>query len=319
MSLRVVVDVFSGLPNPQVDLDGDEARAILGRLRPERRIDEGEEALPLAPPLGYRGVTFEQVGDVLDTDLPRWFRLAGETVFGLGLAHRTTDPEIEAFICGSAGPFGRLELGTEFFSRLGEERERFRELRRTAGRPWNVDLWSQRHDPHHHQRDDHGENHNHDDEHDDHHRCRCAPLYEPAWWNDGGIRQWSNNCYNYATNTRTDTFAQPGLAAGAQYASLSCVDVRAGAVADELIDTAAAENRCPHEGHLAGLVVAPGWDFHWYRKGRDGSWSHKPGGTPVTNVDNAAQPISDPRTADRGPYTDFCTFMVVMHGHVKIQ
>ena len=66
MSLRVVVDVFSGLPNPQVDLDGDEARAILGRLRPERRIDEGEEALPLAPPLGYRGVTFEQVGDVLD-------------------------------------------------------------------------------------------------------------------------------------------------------------------------------------------------------------------------------------------------------------
>ena len=28
--------------------------------------------------------------------------------------------------------------------------------------------------------------------------------------------------------------------------------------------------------------------------------------------------ISDPRNANRGPYTDFCTFMVVMHGHIKI-
>ena len=64
---------------------------------------------------------------------------------------------------------------------------------------------------------------------------------------------------------------------------------------------------------------APGWDFHWYRKGRNGYWTHKPGGTPVTNLDNSAHLIPDPRTANRGPYTDFCTFMVVMHGHIKIR
>ena len=53
---------------------------------------------------------------------------------------------------------------------------------------------------------------------------------------------------------------------------------------------------CPALGHLVALVIAPGWDFHWYRKGPDGMWSHKPGQTPVTNVDNSGNPIIDPRT-----------------------
>jgi len=47
-------------------------------------------------------------------------------------------------------------------------------------------------------------------------------------------------------------------------------------------------------------------------------WSHKPGGTAVTNVDNQGHAIVDPRAADRGPYTEFCTFMIVMHGPVKL-
>jgi hypothetical protein len=90
-------------------------------------------------------------------------------------------------------------------------------------------------------------------------------------------------------------------------------------VADDLIATPAANNRCPREGHLVALVIAPGIDFDWYRKGRNGYWTHKPGGTQATNVDNSGHLIPDPRTADRGPYTDFCTFMVVMHGHIKIE
>ena len=80
----------------------------------------------------------------------------------------------------------------------------------------------------------------------------------------------------------------------------------------------ARDNKCPKEGHLAALVIWPDVDFHWYRKGRNGYWSHKPGGTAVTNLDNSNVTIPDPRTADRGGYTHFCTFMVVMHGHIKI-
>jgi hypothetical protein len=95
--------------------------------------------------------------------------------------------------------------------------------------------------------------------------------------------------------------------------------VRPAAVADGLIAKPTARNRCPDEGHLVALVVAPGSDFHWYRKGRNGYWSHKPGNTPVINVDNSANLIADPRTADRAMYTQFCTFMVVMDGHVKIK
>ena len=92
-----------------------------------------------------------------------------------------------------------------------------------------------------------------------------------------------------------------------------------GSGADAASATFGAKNRCPEDGHLVALVIAPGWDFHWYRKGEDGMWTHKPGGTPATNVGNSGHLISDPRTADRGPYTSFCTFMVVKHGHIKIR
>jgi len=39
---------------------------------------------------------------------------------------------------------------------------------------------------------------------------------------------------------------------------------------------------------------------------------------PTLNLDNSGHLIPDPRTADRGPYTNFCTFVVVKHGHIKI-
>ena len=113
-----------------------------------------------------------------------------------------------------------------------------------------------------------------------------------------------------------------GFAAGQQYASVLCSDVIPAAVLDGLIDNPNADNKCPKEGHLVALVSAPppGWhDYHWYRKGRNGRWTHKPGPGAATNLDNSANLISDPRTADRGLYVDFCTFMTVMHGHTKIR
>ena len=36
---------------------------------------------------------------------------------------------------------------------------------------------------------------------------------EPSWWNDGGQKQFANNCYNYSTNYRTDTFALTSITA----------------------------------------------------------------------------------------------------------
>ena len=289
MGLRVTIDIFSGRPNPVIELDQNETEIALSRLRPVRRLRSKEPRLPREPTLGYRGLIIEQ--SEAARGLPRLFRYANGDMFGEGLAHRAKDADFEAFVLEHTS-LQRQSLGTDFPKFLTNEIARFESLR---------SHYKERH-PKWPKRE----------------RCRCAPLYEPGWWNDAGQKQYNNNCYNYSTNYRTDTFAQPGRAAGAEYTAFSCTSVKPAAVADDLIDSPNANNRCPKEGHLVALVIAPGWDFHWYRKGRNGYWSHKPGGTPVTNVDNSGNTIPDPRTANRGPYTNFCTFMVVMHGHIKI-
>ncbi len=292
MALRITIDIFSGRPNPVIELTETESKKALEQLRPDRKLEKGEPGLPPFSTLGYRGLVIEQVGARVKS-LPKTFRLVHGDLFGEELAHRAADAQFEDSLLATAGPIRKVKLGRDFPAFLRKEVDRFRKLR--LRHPWKPIPWPVRI------------------------RCRCAPLYEPNWWNDGGQRQGNNNCYNYGTNYRTDTFAQPGQAAGAIYTALTCAAVRPAAIADDLIDAPKADNKCPKEGHLVALVVAPGWDFHWYRKGRNGYWTHKPGGTAATNQDNSGASIPDPRTADRGPYTDFCTFMVVMHGHIKIQ
>ena len=291
MSIRITIDIFSGRPNPVLELSGKEAKETLQRLRPARPLGKSD-TFPLESTLGYRGIVVEQTGAPV-RGLPKLFRAFDGRLQGQRLSHRAADEDFEEFIIQRAG---RLKVGKDFPDYLRREMIRARR-----------DLDDLLHRRHHHR--------------PHRHHCHCAPLYEPQWWNDGwwGKKQPHNNCYNYSTNYRTDTFAQPGRAAGAMYSyPPTCANVRPAAVADCLIDTPSANNKCPKEGHLVALVIAPGWDYHWFRKGRAGFWTHKPGGTPATNVDSSGHLIADPRTANRGPYTIFCTFMVVMHGHIKI-
>jgi hypothetical protein len=264
MEIQIIIDIFSGRENPVIELEGDEAKETLERLKPSSKLKKDDLGIPPSSTPGYRGLIIKQKGKKSESkDLPKTFRLVNGDLFGPRLSHRATDENYEDFFCSPRGPIRKINLGRNFPGFL-------------------------------------------------------RTLYEPDWWNDGGQIQFNNNCYNYGSNYRTDTYAQPGRAAGAMYTSLYCVSVKPAAVADALIDTPRANNKCPKEGHLVALVIAPGGDFHWYRKGRNGYWTHKPGGTPATNLDNSEVTISDPRTADRGPYTDFCSFMVVMHGHIKI-
>lgn len=139
-----------------------------------------------------------------------------------------------------------------------------------------------------------------------HSGCCSSPTYTPAFWNDANGIQYNNNCYNYGNNKRTDTFAQPGRAAGAMYASITCPAVSTAAQADGV--AAMPPGGCPGSQCQIALVVGPGWDYHWYRKDSNGMWSHKPGGTQATNRDNSNNPIANPETADRGNYTDFCGY-----------
>ena len=151
------------------------------------------------------------------------------------------------------------------------------------------------------------------------------PTYEPSAWNDANGIQYKNNCYNYACDMQTGTYAQPGQASGYTYhwAAMLCQEVRDAAVSDGLVpvdcDSGCGPSECSHQ---VALVIRPGieeGDFHWYRKDRDGRWSHKLGGSPATNLDNSKNIITDPRTADRGSYTDFCGCYCVDKTKVKIK
>ena len=120
--------------------------------------------------------------------------------------------------------------------------------------------------------------------------------------------QWNNNCYNYARNWRTDTFAQPGRAHGAQTSTMGCARVTTAAMADGLRRRCTCLPGSEFPRRLMALVIDPGWDYHWYRHQRGGFWGHKPGRTPARNVDNSNVVITNPETCNRGGYTDLCGY-----------
>jgi hypothetical protein len=136
-------------------------------------------------------------------------------------------------------------------------------------------------------------------------------AYNPGFWNNDAHIRANNNCYNYASNKRTDTFAQPGRGSGHQYTAITCPAVTKAALSDGLHQRYVCFPDSEKPRYLVALVVAPGpgfVDFHWYRRNKEGFWSHKPGGTAVRNVDNSNHVITNPATCNRGPYTQFCGY-----------
>jgi hypothetical protein len=132
-----------------------------------------------------------------------------------------------------------------------------------------------------------------------------------TFWNNPQ-HQYLNNCYNFASNSRTDTYAQPGLASGHEYTSLTCRGVAPAARWDGW------RAECQPDKNLnTCLVIWPNVDFHWYRLCQNGHWCHKPGGDTARNYDDSGDLITDPETADRGPYTDFCRYFRGWHVVVR--
>ncbi len=135
--------------------------------------------------------------------------------------------------------------------------------------------------------------------------------YNPGFWNNNPTILRNNNCYNYASNKRTDTFAQPGRGCGRMYTAITCAEMTRASLCDGLHRRYDCFPQSEAPRYLVALVVAPGpgfVDFHWYRKMKEGFWGHKPGSTPVRNVDNSGRVINDPATCNRGPYTHFCGY-----------
>lgn len=155
-------------------------------------------------------------------------------------------------------------------------------------------------------------------------RALEVPRYEPNIWNNDPNIRANNNCYNYANNKITNTFAQPGRAAGLTLPDpLTAQAVARGAIADglEALANPEAWQSTPVDGHwVAGVLSTQINDFHWYRLDDiNARWSHKPGTTQARDFDEARAQIGDPRSADRGPYAEFIGFFHTYPGRITIR
>jgi len=138
------------------------------------------------------------------------------------------------------------------------------------------------------------------------------PSYNPSFWNSDSYVRSVNNCYNYANNKRTDSFAQPGRSSGQMYSwpltSSSQSDLYYSTNRDQLnltTSTATAPNGQTKIALFFGQIwdgTQYVWDFHLYRKDSNGYWSHKPGQGNATNLDASGNAITNPEACNRGSY-----------------
>ncbi|NGZ10876.1 MAG: hypothetical protein CV088_16065 [Nitrospira sp. LK70] len=279
--LRITADVFSGRTNPEWTMDTQQAQEILRELSSHRvrigKINEGFDGL------GYRGLIVDVLSDnlAMKYDLPHTFRLAhnndskglelGERILGSMRRAEVIEENIHTIIMKEFQKAKLFEDDTEA-DRLPEQPHLAEKHVKAA-----VTCFIER------------------------------GAFNPGFWNDPA-HIGRNNCYNYASNRRTDTFAQPGRATGHQATIMDCSHVTTGALSDGLHHRFDCFPDSEKPRWLMALVIAPGYDYHWYRSQKEGFWGHKPGGTAARNVDNNGAIVWNPETAARGPYTQFCGY-----------
>jgi hypothetical protein len=182
------------------------------------------------------------------------------------------------------------------------------------------------------------------------------PAYEPRAWAHPYI-EGSHNCYAYFLDDRKESLAakceefclkhnktgcplkdegcqelipQPGHAnllklygnIDKQERKYTCPNMVNKILADNPeIKPAHLLQKCPANHYKGAMVVDTGSTFHFYRQNPDGTWSHKPGILPVSNIDADDKPIYIPHFANRNyatkknnegiKYDAFCGYFCV--------
>ncbi|MBC8115261.1 MAG: hypothetical protein H7062_12830 [Candidatus Saccharimonas sp.] len=288
MSLSVTLNIYSGRPNPVWTLEDDQAEELM------KLLSEGGEPTNLKSsaglvPLGYRGFhvtsTAASPFGALSLHAHDGIIDPGPTELNLISGKRA----VESFLLETAGAAIDKDVKKHINDSLKAKKPmELKDFVAAAAAAVACPL------------------------------CKAAdaPIYNPGIWNTPSVQPF-NNCYNYANDQRTNTFAQPGRAHGKPITKLSCSGTQPSAVADGLVPTANFSGTLkPGQGWYVALVIWPNVDYHWYRQDKVGCWSHKPGSTAARNKDNSGNAISDPRTCNRGPYSSFCTFMKTKRGLV---
>lgn len=146
-----------------------------------------------------------------------------------------------------------------------------------------------------------------------------AQPFDPFWGTLGYNHWPCNNCYDYANNQITDTYSQPGYGSGqvftaysawgVQALSLASVrdSIKAAAIRDGLVSVTTLTDplKKPGSGWYVALLLGSApigggkreWDYHWIKQDKSGCWSHKLGSGAVWNTDSNFAPIYDPQTA----------------------
>jgi hypothetical protein len=284
---RITLDIFSGRPNPNWTTSESEASDLVRELSKNRGVIT--DVANSYQGLGFRGAIIECLSDTLPDryDIPHVFRIAGGRSDSEGKAQELAERMIH-------GMSHRPEaLDVKLDSNLEAEL-----VRLMATQPRVVEVTEQDRDSAPNIRD-----------------VTCyieRGKFNPDFWN-GAEYVSRNNCYNYASNKRTNTFAQPGKGSGHPITVLSCADVTRAALSDGLKKRYDCFPDSEKPRWLVALVVAPNYDYHWYRihTQDEGFWGHKPGGTPARNTDNNGVVVTNPETCARLPYTDFCGYFYV--------
>lgn len=285
----ITLDVFSGRPNPSWKLSPQNAKAFLERFANKSVADANE----VDNVLGYRGVIVSASSDEqLPDNMLSEFRVGGNST-------------------ASAGSDAEAKIGLS----ADESDDAVLWLLSKGQHAVNEDVLAYVHDTIEMRKSGIGDTHPTEmDENktEQPEQAVAAPCviqntaYNPAFWNTAAA-QPKNNCYNYAMNYKSDTFAQPGRITGHQYvAPPTCAKVSAAAAWDGCKIT------CNGPSKNVALVIWPNVDYHWYRRHSEGFWGHKPGGTAARNIDNSNIIINGttrkPDNCNRGPYTIFCGY-----------
>jgi hypothetical protein len=288
--LRITADVYSGQPNPAAEIfDEGEARALLGQLQRESALLADTATADSG--LGFRGFRIEPLGDEIATDyeIPSTGLYLPARTLGGGGRGAEIGERLLALMAGeqAMAAEGTVPLDSALRDYVVEELRKppsasAEDRSVTASTEESVAV-----------------------------TCTIElGAFNPGFWNAPNVQPY-NNCYNYASNWRTNSFAQPGKGCGHQYTAITCPEVTRAALCDGVHRRFDCFPDTEKPRYLVALVVAPGpgfRDYHWYRKQSGGFWGHKPGGTAARNTDNSGALITNPETANRGPYTQFCGY-----------
>jgi hypothetical protein len=286
LPVNVMLQVFSGRPNPEWQLSDAQSRELRERLDAIRSTSF-EKPSGIIGGLGYTG--FSLTSNQEDSIEPQVF--VHDDLIDLGpknVSLRGSNRDLENWLLGTAGDSVDPEV-----RRYVQEQIRPYAY---AGRPARAHALE-------------------------------VPRFEPHVWNNNPQTMFDNNCYNYACNLMTNTFAQPGRASGYVPSSMSVSEYLRAVASDglEVLADPNAPARTPADGHYMAMVIWPGTsagsgDFHFYRlDDTTALWSHKPGHTQARDIDRSGAQIQDPRSAQRGPYIEFAAYLYVIPSRVAIR